>query len=86
MDMSKIEKWEIKGEFAYLTYSDNDTVKVKKEDFNRAFGAIVSASKDAVVRDFAVKDSLEDKIKHAAYINSKADSQNLSQSFVGKER
>ena len=51
-----IEKRELKGEYAYLTYSDNDVVKVSKEDFNRAFATIVNASKDAVIRDFAVKD------------------------------
>jgi hypothetical protein len=37
-----------------LVYSDNDVVYVTKEDFDRAFGAIVNAEKDDVIRDFAI--------------------------------
>lgn len=39
-----------------LVYSDDEVVFVKKEDFNRAFGAIISAEKDDVIRDFAIKE------------------------------
>ncbi len=39
-----------------LTYKDGEEVYVQKTDFDRAFGAIVSADKDAVVRDFAIKE------------------------------
>jgi len=39
-----------------LVYSDDEIVYVKKEDFNRAFGAIISADKDDVIRDFAIKE------------------------------
>ena len=84
--MNKLENWEIKGDFAHLTYSDNETVKVKKEDFDRAFGAIITASKEAVIRDFAIKDSLADKIKQAEAFNSKADSQNLSPAIERESR
>ncbi len=37
-----------------LTYKDGDEVYVQKTDFDRAFGAIVSTDKDAIVRDFAM--------------------------------
>ena len=40
-------------------YSDEDIVYVKKVDFDRAFGAIVSAEKHEIVRDFAIKDGEE---------------------------
>ena len=40
-------------------YSDKDIVYVKKVDFDRAFGAIVSAEKHEIVRDFAIKDGEE---------------------------
>lgn len=39
-----------------LVYSDEDVVFVKKEDFNRAFGAIISADKEDVIRDFGIKE------------------------------
>ena len=50
-----IEKWEIipAGRVA-LHYSNGDTVYVHKSDFDRAFGTIISADYDAVVRDFAI--------------------------------
>lgn len=37
-----------------LVYSDDEIIFVKKEDFNRAFGAIISAEKNDVIRDFAM--------------------------------
>ena len=52
--MLKLNNWKIEGDYAYLTYSDGDVIKVKKVDFDRAFGPIVSASKEDVMRDFAV--------------------------------
>lgn len=39
-----------------LIYSDDDIIFVKKEDFNRAFGAIISADKEDVIRDFGIKE------------------------------
>lgn len=42
-----------------LVYDDGDVLYVTREDFNRAFGAIVSADKHEVIRDFAIKDGEE---------------------------
>lgn len=47
--------WKIEGEIAYITYDDGDIVKVSKNDFNRAFSAIISATKQEVIRDFSIK-------------------------------
>lgn len=49
-----LKDWKINGEYVRLTYSDSHIVMVKKSDFDRAFGAIINASKDAVIRDFGV--------------------------------
>ena len=49
-----IEKWNIEGDKVVLNYSDGTTVNVKKTDFDRAFGAIVNATKAEVERDFAI--------------------------------
>jgi hypothetical protein len=37
-----------------ITYPDGDKVIVNAVDFNRAFGAIINASKEDVIRDFAI--------------------------------
>lgn len=37
-----------------LTYEDDSVLYVKKRDFDRAFGAIISADKESVKRDFAI--------------------------------
>lgn len=50
-----LKDWRImNGDTVELLYSDNDTVNVSKADFDRAFGPIVSASKENVIRDFAI--------------------------------
>lgn len=51
-----LEKWSYEGDRAKLVYSDGDVVFVSKKDFDRAFGAIVSADKHDVIRDFALKE------------------------------
>lgn len=51
--MAKLN-WEIRGDYAYITYSDGETIKVSKAVFNRAFRAIINVSKEDVKRDFAV--------------------------------
>lgn len=56
-DDARMVDWKQDGEFVNLFYSDHDVLKVNKSDFNRAFGAIVNATKSAIVRDFAVKDA-----------------------------
>lgn len=38
-----------------LFYSDKTKVLVSKKDFDRAFGAIINASKEEVLKDFAVE-------------------------------
>ena len=50
-----IEKADRRNEFVDLHYSDGEVVTVKYEDYNRALGAIINASKDDVIRDFAIK-------------------------------
>ena len=55
----KLEKWEQDGDWVRLTYEDGSVIHVKRTDFNRAFGAIVSASKEDVLRDFAIEAALE---------------------------
>ena len=51
--------WSLDGDRVKLVYSDEDIVYVSKVDFDRAFGAIVSAEKHEIVRDFAIKDGEE---------------------------
>lgn len=65
-----LKDWALKDDYAELTYSDGDVLKVSKEDFNRAFGPIISASKEAVVRDFAVKPGLAEQIKSAQAVQA----------------
>lgn len=51
-----VKEWQIEGEKVKLTFSDGTNTYVKKADFDRYFGAIVSADKDDVVRDFAIEE------------------------------
>lgn len=41
----------------HLKYDDGQEFNVLKSDFDRAFGAMISASADAVRRDFEVKEN-----------------------------
>ena len=51
-----LKDWNYEGsDKIRLVYSDNDVVFVSKTDFDRAFGAIINADKNAIVRDFAIK-------------------------------
>lgn len=52
-----IDKYDILADegLAMLTYTDGAKVYVKKSDFDRAFGAIVNATKEEVIRDFGIK-------------------------------
>lgn len=38
-----------------LTYSDDEVVLIKRTDFDRAFGPIISAEKDDIIRDYAIE-------------------------------
>ena len=42
------------GDRVQLLYRDGSELFVSYEDFNRAFGCIVSAEKNAVQQDFAI--------------------------------
>lgn len=57
MEKIYMTDWKQDGQYIDLTYSDNEIVRVTKTDFDRAFGAIINATKDAVVRDFGLKDN-----------------------------
>lgn len=37
-----------------LIYSDETIINVRKKDFDRAFGAMVNASKADIIREFAI--------------------------------
>lgn len=50
-----VKEWKHDGERTRLVFSDGEVVFVKKTDFDRAFGCIVSAEKHEVIRDFAIK-------------------------------
>ena len=51
--MNRLNNWTIEGNTVRLSY-DNGELYVTKEDFDRAFGPIVSATYDDVKRDFAI--------------------------------
>lgn len=54
-----LKSWNYDGDKVKLVYEDNDIVYVSKTDFDRAFGAIVSASKTEVLRDFVLKNDVK---------------------------
>lgn len=55
MDKSvRLYYWRAEKDKVKLVYEDNTIVYVGKTDFDRAFGCIISASKDKVIRDFAI--------------------------------
>ena len=47
--------WSKDGDKIKLRYEDGDILYVNTNDFNRAFGCIVNATKDDIIRDFAIK-------------------------------
>lgn len=49
-----LQDWKRDGDRVRLLYQDGSELFVRYEDFNRAFGCIVSADKSAVRRDFAI--------------------------------
>mgnify|MGYP003292554613 CR=1 FL=1 len=50
--MPYLISWQQYDDCVRLRYSDGDVVCVRIDDFHRAFGPIVSASKNDVIRDF----------------------------------
>lgn len=52
----QLSAWELAGEDKVkLVYNDGGILFVKKTDFDRAFGTIINAEKDAVAREFAIE-------------------------------
>ena len=50
-----LNNWKIiDNNFVLLSYSDGDSFLIPVADFNRAFGAIVSGSKESIKRDFSI--------------------------------
>ena len=54
MEKVYLQKWKREGDRVRIFYKDGTELLVRYEDFCRAFGCIVSAAKDVVLRDFAV--------------------------------
>ncbi len=50
-----LKNWNYDGDKVKLFYEDNDIVYVSKVDFDRAFGAIVSATKADILRDYVLR-------------------------------
>ena len=49
-----IKSWVDQGSVVKLLYTDGDVLLIRKSDFDRAFGPIISGSKDQIRRDFAI--------------------------------
>lgn len=49
-----LKKWSEAGDKILLSYEDGTEFYVNKTDFNRAFGCIISRTKDVIRRDFAI--------------------------------
>lgn len=56
-DSIYLKNWDYDGDKVKLEYQDDSIVYVKKTDFDRAFGCIVSATKSEIVRDFAINNA-----------------------------
>lgn len=54
-----LKSWNYDGDKVKLVYEDNAIIYVSKTDFDRAFGAIVSATKAEVLRDFVLKNDVK---------------------------
>ena len=54
MSELRLAHWQIEDDRVKLVYEDDSVVYVMKKDFDRAFGCIISITKDEVIRDFAV--------------------------------
>ena len=50
-----LKDWKPMGDLVKLIYTDNDEFYIKKEDFNRAFGPIVSGNKADIKKEYKVK-------------------------------
>ncbi|MCR5636213.1 MAG: hypothetical protein K6F76_03415 [Clostridiales bacterium] len=50
-----LKSWEIEDDRVHLIYEDDTDFYVRKSDFDRAFGCIVSGEKNAIKNDFSIK-------------------------------
>ena len=55
MKRINLKAWELVGCKVRLVYEDNDIVYIHKSDFDRAFGPIISADKNDVLRDYSIQ-------------------------------
>ena len=54
MNTIHLKSWKIEGDKVRLTYDDDTEFFVKKADFDRAFGCIISEEKEPIKLDFAI--------------------------------
>ena len=50
-----LKSWVIEGDRVHLIYEDGTDFYVRKSDFDRAFGCVVSGEKNAIENDFSIK-------------------------------
>ena len=62
-----LTKWERNGERIRLEFLDGSILYVKKQDFDRAFGCIISLTKEQVQADFAIE--AEERVITAQMLN-----------------
>ena len=62
-----LTKWERNGERIRLEFLDGTILYVKKQDFDRAFGCIISLTKEQVLAEFAIE--AEERVITAQMLN-----------------
>lgn len=62
-----LTKWARNGERIQLEFLDGSILYVKKQDFDRAFGCIISLTKEQVQADFAIQ--AEERVITAEMLN-----------------
>lgn len=62
-----LTKWARNGERIQLEFLDGSILYVKKQDFDRAFGCIISLTKEQVQADFAIE--AEERVITAGMLN-----------------
>lgn len=62
-----LTKWVRNGERIQLEFLDGSILYVKKQDFDRAFGCIISLTKEQVQADFAIE--AEERVITAGMLN-----------------
>ena len=62
-----LTKWARNGERIQLEFLDGSILYVKKQDFDRAFGCIISLTKEQVLAEFAIE--AEERVITAQMLN-----------------